>query len=396
MRLLMAGSFAAMFNLYVSLTALPVHVVQSGGSLFDAGLVSAVGIFSQIAFRFLFGPMADSRGRRLPLLLGSAAFALAPLGYLIAQSSLAIGAVRALQAIGPAALLGAGSAMAVDLSPPELRATGLGLLSTAKSLGVALATPVALAVAAARGFSAVFWVGFVVGLVGFGAMALLREPTSKEDACPAEQADATSRARWTAVLSPDASKASIASLAVLTVAYGAVLTFVPVYGETIGATHHGPYFTILAVASMGGGLATGALADRFGRVPLLMPVIGLYGAGFALLMYFASPPLAFVSAGLVGAGFLGCFVLFGSIIDDVVGSRHRGLVFAVQENGVDLGMGLGSLVFGALVGVTGYGPGFLLLGVFSIAWAAVVRPWLRRIEAENRRGEEHFRSPTNS
>lgn len=383
MQLLMAGSFAAMFNLYVALTALPVHIVQVGGTVFHAGLLSSIGIFSQIAFRFIFGPMTDSRGRRLPLLFGSAAFMLAPAGYLLADSVVGIGVVRVFQAIGPAALLSAGSALAIDLSPPSLRATGLGMLSTVKSLGVALGPPIALAIAATAGFTTVFWLGIGLGIIGFVSIWFLQEPRTGTTDFGDDGSAYTYNERWAAVLSPAPSKIALPSLAVLTVAYGAVLTFVPLYGEQLGVTHHGVYFTILALASMVGGLVTGMLADRYGRIPVLLPVIGVYAVGFALLFGFASPWLAAWSAIFVGAGFLGNFVLFGTMMDDVVGSDHRGLVFAAQENGVDLGMGLGALAFGIIVERTGYGLGFLILGLLCIAWGGVTIPFLRRLRSQS-------------
>lgn len=393
MQLLMVGSFAAMFNLYVALTALPLYVIQVGGSVFDAGWLSAVGIFSAVGLRFIFGPMTDIRGRRLPLLFGSAAFLLAPVGYLFAHSVPSIAAVRVFQAIGPAAFLGASSALAIDLSPPSLRATGLGMLSTVKSFGIALAPPIAISVAAVYGFTAVFWMCIFVGACGYICVALLRpqapvaapEPSGCRDAArgpdsssangDADDVDIqlTYKARWLAVLSPAASKIALTSLAVLTVAYGAVLTFVPLYGEQIGVTHHGVYFTILAVASMIGSVISGALSDRLGRLVVLVPIVVLYGIGAGILLGFSSAGVAAVSATLVGAGFIGSFVILGSLMDDVVPEAHRGLVFAAQENGVDVGMGLGAFMFGAAVDRISYGPGFFLVGLICIGWALFLR-----------------------
>src|SRR5690625_1478879 len=114
MKLLMAVSFAGMFNVYVVLTVLPLYVVELGGSAFHAGLMSGVGLLSAVLFRFVFGPMTDERGRRLPLIIGNVVFMLAPIGFWLANSVSGLIFMRALQAIGPAAYLGAVSALAVD------------------------------------------------------------------------------------------------------------------------------------------------------------------------------------------------------------------------------------------------------------------------------------------
>ncbi len=84
MKLLMVVSFAGMFNLYVVLTVLPLYVVELGGTAFHAGLLAGVGLWTAVALRLVFGPMTDERGRRLPLIIGTAAFALAPLGFWLA------------------------------------------------------------------------------------------------------------------------------------------------------------------------------------------------------------------------------------------------------------------------------------------------------------------------
>lgn len=152
----MVASFAAMFNLYVVLTALPLYLVELGGTVFHAGLLSSISLLAAVAFRFVFGPMTNARGRGFPLVIGSVAFLLAPVGFWLANSVPGVASVRAFPVIGTAAFLGASSALAVDFSPPSLRATGLGVVGMFKSLGVAVAPPVAIAMAGMYGFLAVF------------------------------------------------------------------------------------------------------------------------------------------------------------------------------------------------------------------------------------------------
>lgn len=377
MKLLMVVSFAGMFNLYVALTALPLYVVAVGGSTFHAGLLSSIGLLAAVAFRFVFGPMTDARGRRLPLIIGNAAFMLAPVALWLADSVPTVAVVRVFQAIGPAAFLGASSALAVDFSPPSMRATGLGLVSVFKSLGSAAGPPVAIALAGSVGFPAVFFVCIVVGAVGVVCSALLRDDAGTAVGAaavraPSDGAAAAKSNPWREALGPPWSRFAALTVVVVAVAQGSILTFVPLYGEAAEVAHHGVYFTVLAAAGTVGGLAGGALSDRFGRLRTLFPMFAVYSVGVMLLTAFPSPATAMLSATLAGFGFIGNLVVLGSLMAENASRNRTGVVFAVQESAVDVGMGVGAFVLGLTTGSLGYGPSFLWLGLACMAWAVHV------------------------
>lgn len=389
MKLLMAVSFAGMFNVYVVLTVLPLYVVELGGSAFHAGLMSGVGLLSAVLFRFVFGPMTDERGRRLPLIIGNVVFMLAPIGFWLANSVSGLIFMRALQAIGPAAYLGAVSALAVDLSPPSLKATGLGVVGIFKSLGAAVGPPVAISVAAAYGFPAVFSLCIFFGAVGVVGSILLtddrhraavgdaRDRGAPEGGADAAVTDSASLSPpknnpWLAVLSTRSSRFAALTVAVVATAQGAIVTFVPLYGEDVGVTHHGTYLALLSTAGMIGGLVAGALSDRLGRVRTLVPTLFLFSVGVAALVAFKSPWMALVSAMLAGGGFTGNLIILGSMMAENSSERHTGVVFHLQEGAVDIGMGIGAFLLGLATEPLGYPAGFLGIGVGCALWGLFV------------------------
>lgn len=392
MKLLMAVCFAGMFNLYVVLTVLPLYVVELGGTGFHAGLQSAAGLLTAVALRLYFGPLTDRRGRRLVLLIGTVAFALAPLGFWLAPSVEAVVFMRLLQAVGPAALLGALSALAVDLSPPSLRATGLGLSGVFKSLGAAAGPPVAIWLANAYGFPAVFAVSTAVGLVGIVCSWLLTNDDPRRSAparghaagdaardaadaakSPAAEANGAGWLRpWREVLVPLPARFAALTVIIVALSQGAIVTFVPLYSEALGVAYHSLYFFALSSFGMLGGLVAGGLSDRFGRVRVLVPTLFLFGAGVVALAWFGSPWAAFASAVLAGFGFTGNLVILGTFMADNVSAGRTGIVFHLQESAVDVGMGIGSFVLGLTTQSLGFGASFLGVGAVCLLWGVLV------------------------
>lgn len=372
MLLLVAGSFMALLNLFVAVTVLPLYVLHLGGTAADAGWQAGLFTFSAIALRSVVGPLADRYGRRRLLVLGSAAYGLAPLGLLLADSLGTVAVLRVFQALGSAAFLSAASALATDLSPRSLRATGLGVLGVFKSLALGLAPPLGMAVADQLGFRTLFLLCTVVGAVGTACVVLVREPSARSGpavsgASPARRGD------WASVLAQAPARLALASMAVVAVAYGAVMTFVPVYGQELGLPHHGLYFPIMAAAAVVGSLVAGRLADSLGRVTVLLPVLALNAVGVAAAGALAAPGAFVVSALLVGQGFAGAFAVLGALLAENVGDGQRGLVFALQENAIDTGMTLGALAVGMAAGGAGYTAGFGGIGALCLLWTA----WLR-------------------
>lgn len=381
MKLLMVVSFAGMFNLYVVLTVLPLYVVELGGTAFHAGLLAGVGLWTAVALRLVFGPMTDERGRRLPLIIGTAAFALAPLGFWLAPSVSALIGIRALQAIGPAAFLGAVSALAVDFSPPELRATGLGLIGIFKSLGAAVGPPVAMVLADAFGFPAVFFTCTVVGFAGVVCSWLLRDDSGERAAQrTGDEMDVGYNSTagpawlrpWFEVLATSPARFATLTVAVVATCQGAIVTFVPLFGESLNVAYHSWYFAVLSAFGMLGGIVAGALSDRFGRLRTLVPTLFFFGAGVVVLAGFASPTMAVVSAVMAGAGFTGNLVILGSMMSENAPARRTGVVFHLQEGAVDVGMGIGSFVYGLAAEPFGFALSFIGVGAVTMAWGVIV------------------------
>ncbi|HSM80189.1 MAG TPA: MFS transporter, partial [Nodosilinea sp.] len=131
------------------LPTLPLFIETLGGSGQQIGIVMASFAIGLLAARPYLSRLADERGRKVVLLVGLGAIALAPFGYLLVQflprvvvplavagyrfnldsSILAMMAIRAFHGLSIAAFVVAYSALVLDLAPPANRGELIGYMT---------------------------------------------------------------------------------------------------------------------------------------------------------------------------------------------------------------------------------------------------------------------------
>jgi MFS family permease len=123
------------------LPTLPLFIETLGGSGQQIGIVMASFAIGLLVARPYLSRLADERGRKVVLMIGLSAIAIAPFGYLLVQllphwvvplsvgrytlhldaSMLAMMVIRAFHGLSIAAFVVAYSALVLDLAPPARR-----------------------------------------------------------------------------------------------------------------------------------------------------------------------------------------------------------------------------------------------------------------------------------
>lgn len=114
--------------------------------------------------QFLYGPLIDRFGRRVPLLLGVGLYVLATLACLWAPDIPTLAALRFVQALGGASGMIIGRAIIADLFDAREGARALSLVITVMTLAPVLAPALGGVVVAHAGWKAVFLVMLAFGL----------------------------------------------------------------------------------------------------------------------------------------------------------------------------------------------------------------------------------------
>lgn len=173
-----AISWASQGTRYVAIPLLGSEVLGGGGTL--VGLALTASSIAQGALLWPVARWADTRGRRLPLILGSGVAVVAMLGMATVAGPLGLvlwsiiqGAANGMASPIPAAVVG-------DVAPPDAAGRAVGVMNIARDIGAVLGPLVTGYVAQLAGFDAAFLVAAGLLLAGFAATFTMRETLEVE------------------------------------------------------------------------------------------------------------------------------------------------------------------------------------------------------------------------
>ena len=157
-------------------TATPLFVTDrlGGGS---SGVGVAFGVFSvaTLVLRPWAGRWSDRRGRRLPMLVGTGAFAVITLGHLVVTGLVGLVALRLVLGAAEALFFVAGFAMLADIAPVGRAGEALSYASLALFTGLAAGPPLAQWLLRAGGFVPVWWTAALLAGAALLFVALVPE-----------------------------------------------------------------------------------------------------------------------------------------------------------------------------------------------------------------------------
>ncbi len=364
LKLLLAGllfwsSIAAL------LPTLPLYIAARGGSPPQVGIVMGAFAAGLIVSRSWLGPLADQRGRKITLLIGLGVAAIAPLLYIVSHNLLLLIGVRLLHGVSIAGFTTGFMALVTDIAPPRHRGEIIGYSSLVHPIGVAIGPSLGSWLQHTYGDQWLFGVASSLALLGWIAaagVAPVHSPT------PATH-DPSQGQFWRLLLSE---RLRIPSLVMLSVGltFGTIATFIPLFiaAERIDISA-GLFYTVAAIASFIGRVATGSASDRWGRGIFISSSLACYVISMVLLAQ-AQTPLdvlwAAILEGLAGGVLI---PMVAALMADRSHANERGRVLSLSLGGFDLGMALAGPLLGVFVVPLGYrilfriAAGFSLLGL---------------------------------
>jgi len=348
------ATFCFFASFHLLLPALPLYIGMVGGSESEIGLVIGAFTVTAVLLRPFVGRSADRRGRRIFMFAGTAIYFTSFLAYIFASSVPLLLLVRLWQGAGMAAFSTAASALIADLAPAQRRGEAMGYFGMFNGVAMALAPALGMMLVAAYGFTELFIVSAGMAVVALLFGIFLQEPRRPElGHNPQSRPALFSRA------------ALLPSVLVfcLTLSYGALVTFVPLYALGQGMANPGLFFTVQAAMLIVARPLAGQLSDRYGRIAVVIPSFLLVVASMWLLAVASSVPLLFVVAALFGLGFGSAYPALMALLADRVGARQRGAGMGTFTAAFDLGIGLGAIIWGVMLQLTSFGIMFFASGL---------------------------------
>ncbi len=333
--------FVDLLGFGMVIPVMPLYAKQLGAAEIWTGLLSTGYSAMQFVFAPIWGRLSDRIGRRPVLLVSIAMTAVAFLVYGLAGTFVVLLLARLFAGIATANIAIA-RAFVADVTPPEGRAKGMGLIGAAFGLGFVLG-PALGGILSRTSLSLPFFVAAGISALNFvAAVFILPEPEQRN------VRDEAARARFTAFLQ-EMGRPGIRRVVViyfLTVfAFSAMEnTYAFLAEERYGLGRQSvsylfAYIGVIVVIVQGG--LIGPLNRRFGEQRLLVAGLVLQALGLAALPFGGSVPgLALATAPLaVGSG------LTQPSISSLISRFAR-----EDEQGGTLGIGESASAFGRIIG----------------------------------------------
>lgn len=347
------------------LPVLPLYVEDSGADSTTIGIVMGSFAIGLLSTRSWLARLADQQGRKLVMIIGMAAVAIAPLTYLLTTSIPALIGIRAFHGLSIAAFALAYSALVVDISPPQQRGELIGYMSLVNPIGMAVGPAIGGLLHDWGGYFPAFFAAAALGGAGMLCTVRVREPAQakslgnvSEDVDPSGISTANRSAKthqfWRLLNSP---RIRIPALVLLLIglAFGTLVTFVPLLiKETQIELNVGLFYTAAAIASFGVRLVTGRVSDHYGRGPFITLSLLLYATAMLLVWQAQSGSALLIAAIFEGLGTGILIPMMAALMADRSYPNERGRTFSLCMVGFDVGIALAGPLLGAIASHTGY------------------------------------------
>lgn len=326
---------------YFLMPTLPVYlqeVLHAGKR--EVGLIIGTYTLAALLIRPISGYALDTYGRKSIFLVSIILFSLLFMVYPIATAVLPLLILRFLHGINWGASTTAGFTLVVDLVSAEKRGRGIGYFGLSFTFAMSIGPVIGLKVMGHNHFTALFLVAAAVSSIGILMALMIKYPPFKTPE--------KSSFSWKKLISKEATPIALNMLVVAS-SYGGVLTFITIYAREIGLSGYtGWYFVVMAAGTALTRIFSGHLFDRFG--PTLISVGSIISVSAGLLFLAHLPVLVFflLSGFLVGVGFGVLFPTLQTMANNVVTADKRGAANSTFLTGLDLGIGIGSVLTGVV------------------------------------------------
>jgi MFS family permease len=369
---LFALAFLATLGYGIMIPTLSVHAHSLGASHADIGVIISAFAAAQLLTQIPLGRLSDRIGRVYLVVFGFGLMAVAATLYHFAAGSSEFTLLQALAGTGAGCLWPPLMAMLTENVEASRRGRLMGAFNTVFFLGIALGPLLGGFIASAFGHDAVFtsWTG--VALLGAMLCVLTLRESARDRHARAASAPAPRSAD--APLIKPGMLITFAAGCVVRARGGMCASFnnalLPLYAIVLfGATPEmiGSIMFIHGVGLALFNIPGGMMSDRMGR--RLPALAGSLVATAGVLWYSAANGYwaLFVAVGLAGAGSAFSSPAVAALTADVCDPKRRGEAFGYFLTSFNLGMVLGSLVFGFVAEWVGLWGAVFTWGVTSLA-----------------------------
>ena len=345
------------------LPTLPLYIEHIGASKQEIGIVMGSFAIGMLLFRPAMGTLADIRGRKIVLLIGMSAGAIAPLGYLFIKTILPLMVIRAFHGISIAAFATAYITLVSDLAPEHRRGEIVGYMSLVSPLGVGIGPAIGGFVQVTIGYTPLFLSSAALCSLGLLCIIpIVNPPVIKKP-------NNSKNDNFLQILISPRVRIPAIVLLLSGITLGSLHTFISLFIKSTGVDlNAGLFFTAAAVSSFSCRLLTGKASDQYGRG--LFVTISLIAYTLSIIcVWQANNSFMFLLGALMEGAASGTLIpMISVLMTDRALPHERGRIFGVSLMGFDIGLAVAGPIFGTFAQTLGYRSMFgLTTGLTAIA-----------------------------
>ncbi len=349
-------------TLFIQVSALPVYILELGGSKSTVGLIMGLFSLSALLTRPLAGILLDHRGRSPILLGGSLLLALSLLLYVPVRTLPLLMVIRVINGFAFSLVSTTAITLVVDITGEPLLKRSIGYFAVAGTLASAAGPALGIALLERGGFPLLFPSLFVLGIF-ICLISLILVRRIKPVLRGTVKSDGSSGGG-----SPIRLPHFLPSLFILFLglSLGLILTYIPVLGFERNIPRISLFFSFYALAIVLLRLFGSSFLDRIGAFPLYGTAV-LFQAGALFLLGSSGSLLPILAAALFyGSAFAMLQPLLNYMQIRVMPSDRKGLGGALYFVALDTGFSTGSMGSGFLLERMGFFPVFALCGLIVL------------------------------
>lgn len=350
--LIMVVNLFVFMSFQMLLPTMPVYIQQLGGSEDIVGLVIGIFTITAVALRPFAGRASDTRGRKIVYFFGLIIIIGSTFAYNLMATVVMVLALRLVHGVGWGAATTAAGTIAADVIPKSRLGEGMGFYGLTTVISMAVAPIIGLQIIQIWDFNILFYTSAILVLIAaFFALFIKYRPV---DTPPLGKTNGKY-----AMYEKEAYKPT-ALIFLITLTYGSIVSFIALYAAEFKIENIGVFFTAYALTLLISRPFFGRLVDSKGYDYAMIP--GIISVGLTMIVLFFAQNLYFflIAAILYGIGFGAVQPSLQAMAVYNVSPQRRGAANGTFMSGFDLGIGIGSIIWGITAKAFGYDTMYLL------------------------------------
>ena len=339
---------------------------QLHASFGQAGLASGIYIIGTLIARLIMGKELELIGRKRVARWGVILYLITTIAYLAVPTIAVLDGVRLLNGFAYGMTSTALNAIVTEFIPEKRKGEGINYYGLSTSLAAAIGPFIGLLLLNATSFQFIVILSAI--LIGISMVALFAVKINNVTLSAAHLAELKS---WKVSSFIEFKVLLIAGIGFLMgLSYSSVLAFLASYAETLHLVAISSFFFVVYA-----GIVTltrpmsGRIFDRFGENYVMYPSYLFLAFGLVILAFAHNGFVLLLSGAFIGLGY-GTFMSNGQAVTLKLVTSHRiGIALSTYFIGLDLGLGVGPYVLGALHNTLSFRELYLVSAVIPIVSA---------------------------